>query len=139
MMVESPRIKSAASKKGNILLFSIAYSALLLLMAVILLKVVYNSYAAEKFLCEREQAFWLARGGVEIGKNKLAQNHFWYTDLPHVPANDAEWIKNAAFGEINELGQGKLKLVREKETNRLYSVGMRGRGRVILNMDGKEI
>ena len=122
-------------RKGWALLPVIMTSAMLMVLAVFLSKIVYNSFASVAYSTQREQAFWLAEAGLEAGKVKLHGNPNWYTDLAHLPEDDAEWVKAVAVGETEFLGEGAYKLVREKEKNRLYAAGRRGKAAVVLKVE----
>jgi len=113
-------------KRGSALLSVIVVSAVLLMMAVFLLKIVYNGHATATLLLKREQAFWLARAGLEATKVKLAHDPDWYTDLPHFPDNDEKWIKQEAVGQKEGLGDGWYKIVRETGKAQFYCMGVKG-------------
>jgi len=121
-------------KKGVSLLLLIFMAALFMILAFLLTKVVYNSYASVKAAETREAAFWQAEAGLEKGKAALAGNTNWYTDLPHTPEDDANWLINSAIGEIGQLGRGSYKIVREENQQHLYSIGRKGKGVVVLKL-----
>lgn len=110
----------------------IVFSAVLMVLAVFLVKIVYNGYATAAMLIKREQAHWLAVAGLETAKVRLARNPGWYTDLPHYPESDDRWLKEEAVGEAQNLESGRFKVVREREKRSIYAVGMQGRAVVIL-------
>ncbi|MBN3033037.1 MAG: hypothetical protein JW873_02970 [Candidatus Saganbacteria bacterium] len=122
------------SRPGAALLIAVILAGLLLGLAVIAAKIVYNSCATEDLLDRRERAFWLATAGLEQGKAGLARDPDWYTDLPHAPADDKQWLQLAARGTGGALPGGTFKLVRERGMPRLYCLGSSGRGRVILKL-----
>ncbi|OGC03368.1 hypothetical protein A2276_00405 [candidate division WOR-1 bacterium RIFOXYA12_FULL_43_27] len=68
-----------------------------------------------RHLAENKQAtlaaFYLAEDGIEKIKTELSKNPNWYTDLPHSPPDDINWLK------------GKT-IVREYNKNRAYAVGV---------------
>ena len=107
---------------------------IILVLGVILTKIVYNTYASAHALVEREQAFWLAEAGLEKGKVELKHNPAWYTDLPHYPEDDVSWLKAGAVGQKERLGEGWFKVVREKDKDRFYSVGIKGKAVVVLKL-----
>jgi len=122
------------NKRGSALLLAIMMVSVLLTLAVILSKIVYNGYATSVYLLRREQAFWLAEAGLEAGKVELNRNPGWYTDLPRYPENDTRWIKLEAIGLRQNLGEGSYKLVREKDRDRFYAAGFKGKAVVVLKI-----
>ena len=104
--------------------------SILMLLTVILAKIVYNSLAVEHSFAGRERAFWAAEAGLEKGKSALNLNPGWYTDLPHLPEDDKEWLSGGAVGQ----DEGWFKLVREQGKNTLYSVSCDGKAKVFLKM-----
>ena len=120
---------------GSALLLALIMSAVMLSVAVFLLKMVYNGSATASYLVMREKAFWLAEAGLAAAKVKLVHNPGWYTDLSHYPEDDSCWIKEEAVGFCESLGEGSYKLVREKDKDRVYAVGRRGRMRVVLKFN----
>ncbi len=113
------------------LLISMAFFSILMLLAVILSKMVYNSLAIEHSLALRERAFWAAEAGLQKAAAEIIRNPGWYTDLPHLPEDDKGWLSSGAAGQ----DEGWFKLVREEGKNRLYSIGSSGKARVFLRMD----
>lgn len=122
-------------RSGSALLAVIVVSAVLLILAVFLLKIVYNGHATVSLLLKREQAFWLARAGLEAAKVKLAHDPDWYTDLPHFPEDDEKWIRQEAIGQRGNLGDGWYKIVRERGKANFYSMGVRGEAVYFLKSD----
>jgi len=122
-------------RKGSALLLVIFMISAFVFLGAINARIVYNYYASANAALRREQAFHLAEAGLEKGKVELVHNPNWYTDLPHHPKDDAEWLAAKAVGQETPLGEGFFKIVREKGRQRLYSVGVRGRGTVILKLD----
>lgn len=123
------------NKRGSALLLAIVIAAMFMALAVILTKIVYNGYATVELIKQREKAFWLAEAGLEAGKVRLSHNPGWYTDLPHYPADDDNWLKRSAIGEPGALPAGSFLTVREKDMSRLYSIGTCGQARVILKVE----
>ena len=111
-------------RSGSALLIVIIVTSALLTLAVILTKIVYNSYATEALIGQREQAFWLAEAGLELGKARLAQNPDWYTDLPGA----------ATVGEPGGLPSGSFLIVRVKDQATLCSFGSSGQAKVGLKI-----
>ncbi|MDD4179890.1 MAG: hypothetical protein PHH14_07615 [Candidatus Margulisbacteria bacterium] len=122
-------------KKGSALLLMVMISAVLMVLAVFLLKMIYNCHGSVAELVAREKSFWLAEAGIEDAKFRLKKNPNWYTDLPHYPENDVRWLSGVAFGEQLALGEGTYKIVREKDKFKFYAVGRSGAGMVILSYD----
>ena len=112
------------NKNGSALLIVIVIASALLALAVILVRMVYNDYAGEALVTQREKAFWLAEAGLEAGKTKLAQDPGWYTDLPH----------GQVIGEQGLLPSGPFQLVRLKDQNVLTATGSSGRAKVTLQL-----
>ncbi|MDD5593145.1 MAG: hypothetical protein PHG97_00210 [Candidatus Margulisbacteria bacterium] len=127
------------NRRGVTLVLVIVLSATLMSLAVILSKIVYNSYATAELISQREQAFWLAEAGIEAGKAKLAHNSLWYTDLPHYPEDDGRWLRQAAVGEKGFLPSGSFLTVREKDQPRFYSVGVCRQAKVVLKVEFKPV
>lgn len=121
-------------KNGFALLLAVILSGTLLMLGAFLFRIVYNSWAGSSLLIQREVAFWLAEGGLEKGKANLSQNPDWYTDLPHLPENDLQWLRAGAVGESETLGKGRFKLVREKGMNFLYALATSGQGTAALKL-----
>lgn len=119
-------------KRGSALLLVIFIFSIFLVLTALLVKIVYNNYASASAALTREQAFCLAEAGLEKGKVELAHNPNWYTDLPYYLADNTQWLINYATGQKTTLGQGSFKVVKEKGKNRLYSIGFKGKGVVVL-------
>lgn len=120
------------TRPGSTLLLVIIISSVLMFSAVILLKIVYNTHTAANALGQGQQAFWLAEAGLEKGRGEIKRNLAWYTDLPHYPEDDVEWLKFGAVGQRINLGEGWFKIVCERDKNQLYSIGFKGKAVVIL-------
>lgn len=119
-------------KKGTALLLVIFIITAFLFMAALFAKIVYNGYASANATLVREQAFSLAEAGLEKGKVELTHNPNWFTDFPYHRVDDAEWLTTFAAGSRGSLGEGYYKIVRERGKNRLYAIGYKGKGVVIL-------
>ena len=122
-------------KRGSALLLMVMISAVFMVLAVFLLKIVYNCHSSAAGFVVREKAFWLAEAGLEDGRMRLTKNPNWYTDLPHYPENDVRWLSGVALGEQASLGEGTYKIVREKDKSKFYVVGRSGAGMVLLSYD----
>jgi type II secretory pathway component PulK len=111
-------------RSGSAMLIVIIIASALMTLAVIITKIVYNCYATEALIGQREQAFWLAEAGLELGKARLAQDPNWYTDLPQGPA----------VGERGVLPSGSFLMVRVKDQNILTATGYSGKAKVVLQI-----
>ncbi|MBU0671598.1 MAG: hypothetical protein KJ732_01065 [Candidatus Margulisbacteria bacterium] len=121
-------------KKGAALILTLLIMAVSLTLAALLVKIVYNCYASANAVLVREQAFCLAEAGLEKGKVELVHNLNWYTDLPYYLADNVQWLVKYAVGEESALGNGSFKVVKEKGKNRLYAIGRKGSGVVVLKL-----
>jgi len=121
-----------AGRRGTALLLVIFIIAAFLFMATLFAKIVYNGYASANANLVREQAFSLAEAGLEKGKVELTHNPNWFTDFPYYHVDDIKWLTHFAAGSRGSLGEGYFKIVRERGKNRLYAIGYKGNGVVIL-------
>jgi hypothetical protein len=121
-------------RKGSALLLAILIFAVFLILTALFVKIVYNSNAIANAALVREQAFCLAEAGIEMGKVELARNPNWYTDLPYYVADNVEWLMSHAVGSQTTLEDGLFKIIREKDKNRLYSIGNKGKAIVVLKL-----
>jgi len=71
----------------------------------------------------RLKNFYAAEAGIEWAKSKLSTNPDWFTDPPHSPADDSDWIISSASGHQMTVGGSKVKVIREDQRGRVYSVG----------------
>ena len=122
-------------KKGFGLVTAIILAAILLVLGAAAAKIVYHRLNGAQLLLEREAAFWLAEGGWEQAKIELTHNLNWYSDLPHYPEDDGEWLKRDAIGCKMAIGEGEVKIIREKDKQRVYTVGKSKRGVVVIRYD----
>lgn len=120
------------NRRGSVLLLTVLIGGLMLALGVFLAKIVYNNYATAGFLADREQAYWLARGGLAAARVALVHDPSWYTDLPHYPEDDPDWLKRTSRGATALLGEGNYKLVRVIGSGRYFAVGLKGKAVVIL-------
>ncbi|OGC25655.1 hypothetical protein A2291_04495 [candidate division WOR-1 bacterium RIFOXYB2_FULL_42_35] len=121
-------------KKGSALILTIFMIALFLALGTSLAKIVNNYYRGTNSLLVREQAFYLAEAGLERAKVELVKNPNWYTDPPYYPIDNDNWLVNVALGHKENLGHGSFKIVREKSKGWLYSIGLKGKGVIILKL-----
>jgi len=122
-------------KKGSALLIIVIIIGLLAALSSLFLRIVYNNYATANAVLQRTQAFYLAEAGLEKAKVELAQNPNWYTDLPYYQKDNVAWLINQAVGQKINLGNGSFKVIQEKNKDRLYSIGFRGKGIVVLKIE----
>ncbi len=122
-------------KRGAALLISIFMIGAFLTLAGLFVKIVHNAYAGTTMAFTREQAFYLAEAGLAKGKVELAHNPDWYTDLPYYLSDNTQWLIRYAAGERTDFGEGAYKIVREKGRDRLYSIGQKGQGVVVLKLE----
>lgn len=122
-------------KRGAALLISVFIISAFLTLAGLFVKIVHNSYASTMAAFAREQAFYLAEAGIEKAKVELTHNPSWYTDMPYYLSDNPHWLIRYAIGEETNFGEGAYKIVREKGKHRLYSIGQKGQGVVILKLE----
>jgi len=98
----------------------------------------------EELYIQKEKAFYLAEAGLEDGKSIIATNPNWFTDNPHSPADDSDWLIDEAKGSIKQFGgavpdgrQGSYKIVRESGKNIIYSIGYFRGGKSVLRVKYK--
>jgi len=122
-------------RSGAALLLVITATTSVFIMATLFLKIVYNNHVTANAVLQRTQAFYLAEAGLEKGKVQLTDNQNWYTDLPYYLVDNSNWLINQAAGQKTSLATGFFKLVRESGKSRLYSIGFKGKSRVVLKID----
>ncbi|MEE8637995.1 MAG: hypothetical protein V3T21_03015 [Candidatus Margulisiibacteriota bacterium] len=122
------------NRQGSALLLVIFILATFMVLGAINAKIVYNYYASANAVLQREQAFHLAEAGLEKGKVELTHNPNWYTDLPYYLKDNVDWLVGYAVGQETQFGEGSFKIIREKDKNRLYSIGFKGKGMVVLKL-----
>jgi hypothetical protein len=123
-----------AGRQGSALILVVIIFAVFTVLAAFLVKIVYNNHITVSSLLAREQAFYLAEAGLEKGKLELVHNPSWHTDLPYYLEDSAPWLIGYAVGQKGNLGEGSYKIVREKGKNRLYSIGYKAKGVVVLKL-----
>jgi hypothetical protein len=123
------------SRSGSALLLTIFLTSLCLMLAVLLFKIIYNTAVTGNALLLREKALWLAEGGLEKGKVEWIHNPSWYSDLPHYPEDDPDWLICSSVGQKDYLGDGAFKVVREKGKNIIYSIGCVKKSIVVLKIE----
>jgi Tfp pilus assembly protein PilX len=118
--------------KAQILLISMVLLSALLGAAILLARSALSERIMADLYLQREKAFYIAEAGIEDAKVTISKQSNWFTDNPHFPEDDINWILNTAKGEIRALGNGQYKMVREGGKNIVYSVGMNKKAKVIL-------
>lgn len=122
------------NRLGSALIIIIIIISILGTLSALSVKIVYNySASANAWMC-REQAFWLAEAGLAKASAEIAHNPNWYTDTPYYPEDNVGWLVNYAVGQINPMGDGSFKIIREMGKDRLYSIGQKGSGVVVLKL-----
>jgi len=69
--------------------------------------------------------FYLAESGLEHGKMLAAGDNAWHTDTSPATDNKSRLL-TSSLGETYLFGHGGYKIIREKNKNRIYSVGFIG-------------
>jgi len=129
------------SSKGQALVIVLVVITALLAAGIIFVRIVLSERGMEELYIQKEKAFYLAEAGLEDGKSIIAANPNWFTDNPHSPADDADWLIDVAKGSIKQFGgavpdgrQGSYKTVRESGKNTIYSVGYFKGGRAVVRV-----
>ena len=127
------------NKKGFGLITAIIFIAVSLSTILLISAKVNYSSTKEELLQEWFTSFYLAEGGIEYGKAKLFKNSKWYTDI-NLAKDSANWLKEKAVGEIVEVDKGyKMKIVREKSSDEIYSLGFYKSSCVIISYENGKI
>ena len=108
---------------GQALIIVLLVIAALLASGAIFLKIVFSERSMVSLYIEKEKAFYLAEAGLEDGRSFVAADPNWFTDNPHLPADDPDWLMNKAVGSVRQFGGGSFKIVRESGDNVIYSAG----------------
>ena len=129
------------SSRGQALVIVLVVITALLAAGIIFVRIVISERSMEELYILKEKAFYLAEAGVEEGKSIIAANSNWFTDNPHSPADDADWLIEGAKGSIKQFAgavpdgrQGSYKIVRESGKNTVSSVGYFKGGRSVLRI-----
>jgi hypothetical protein len=120
--------------KGQALIIVLLVIAALLASGAIFLKIVFSERSMVNLYIEKEKAFYLAEAGLEEGRSIVALSPNWFTDNPHLPADDADWLMNKAAGSIRQFGGGSYKIVKESGDNVVYSIGFFRGGRSVVRI-----
>lgn len=121
-------------KKGFALISTLVIITTTLVLGTLLARLAFNYQQSFKALYCQEQAFFVAEAGLEKAKVEVNNNLNWFTDLPHTPIDDINWLVNDANGQLAKLNLGKFKLVREQGQARIYSVGFVKQSIVVLKL-----
>ena len=111
------------NSKGQALVIVLVVISALLAAGVIFVRVILSERSMAELYVQKEKAFYLAEAGLEDGRSIIAANPNWFTDNPHTPADDANWLIDSAKGSVKQFGGGNYKIVRESGKNIIYSVG----------------
>lgn len=102
--------KHFAATRGVSLILVIFMITVLLVLGTALTRIAVGSRHLAENKMATLTAFYLAEDGIAKIKDELLKNPNWYTDLPHTPPDDINWLK------------GKT-IVREYQKNRAYAIG----------------
>ena len=75
----------------------------------------------------QEKVFYLGLSGIEYSKSRLNSDNNWNTDVIKIPENDKKRLLSSAAGETVFFGEGGFKMIREKGSNTVYSIGFTGK------------
>jgi hypothetical protein len=123
-----------ASSKGQALVIVLVVITALLAAGIIFVRIVISERNMEELYIQKEKAFYLAEAGLEDGRSIIAANPNWFTDNPHSPADDTDWLIEKSKGSIKQFGGGSYKIVRESGKNTIYSVGYLKGGRAVVRV-----
>ena len=113
------RVKS----KGQVLVITLILMTVLCLAIAAVTSMVFSGSKSAELFVDKEKAFYIAEAGIEKAKSILANNEYWFTDSPHSPDDDANWVISGANGSVADLGGGSYKMVRSSGSDIVYSVG----------------
>jgi hypothetical protein len=137
----SPSAPLRASSRGQALVIVLVVITALLAAGIFFVRIVISERNMEELYSQKEKAFYLAEAGLEDGKSVIAANPNWFTDNPHMPADDTAWLIDGARGAIKQFGgampdgrQGSYKIIKESGKNIIYSVGHFAGGRSVLRI-----
>lgn len=103
--------KHFAATSGISLILVIFVITVLLVLGTALTRIAVGSRHLAENKMAALTAFYLAEDGIAKIKDELSKNPNWYTNLPHTPPDDINWLK------------GKI-IVREYQKNRAYAIGI---------------
>jgi hypothetical protein len=120
------------NSKGQALIIVLLVISALLISGAIFLKIVFSERSMVNLYIEKEKAFYIAEAGLEEGKAIVFANPTWFTDAPHSPDDDVNWLMEGAAGSVKQFGGGSYKIIRESGNNMIYSVGCYRNGRSVV-------
>ncbi|MFH1709561.1 MAG: hypothetical protein ABH860_00635 [bacterium] len=120
--------------KGQALIIVLLVISALLAAGAMFAKIVISERSMVNLQGLKEKAFYLAEAGLEDGKSVISANPNWFTDNPHTPADDTNWLIDGAAGAIKQFGDGSYKIIRESGKNIIYSVGYYRSGRSVVRV-----
>ena len=112
-------------EKGIVLITILLIVSAALLLGAVLARILISDYGIMSLSISKAEAFYIAEAGIEKGKCEVVANPNFYTDLSG-SGNEILWLLNEAKGENFTLGEGRFKIVKEKDKKVLYSVGYLG-------------
>jgi Tfp pilus assembly protein PilX len=122
------------NSSGAVLLSVLIIASIFLFVGMVFCGYIINERRMVNLFIEKEKAFYLAEAGIEDAKSILVQSPNWFTDAPHLVADDAKWLMDKATGEIRLINGGSYKMVRESNKNIIYSVGTFKHGKSVLRV-----
>jgi hypothetical protein len=122
------------NSKGQALVIVLLIISALMVAGAIFVRIVFSERSMVNLYVQKEKAYYLAEAGLEDGKATIAANPNWFTDNPHTPDDDSNWLMDGAKGAVSQFGGGSYKIVRESGKNIIYAVGYSGSGRSILRV-----
>ena len=108
---------------GQVLLVTLLLMAAVALILTPLVSSMFSERKNLDLFIRKEKAFYIAEAGLENAKSILANSPYWFTDSPHSPADDANWVMAIAKGSVADFGGGSFKMVKSSGSNIIYSVG----------------
>lgn len=120
--------------KGQILLITLLLMVALLAMLSFFINSIFAERKSLELFIQKEKAFYIAEAGLEDAKSIVANNPYWFTDNPHSPADDTNWIMNGARGSVTDFGGGSYKIVKSSGSNIIFSVGSFRNGKAVLRV-----
>lgn len=117
--------KLSRPRKGSSLLIVLAIMSVLLIMALSVSRTAISDARLSRLKLDQTKVFYLAEGGIEHGKSKIAADPYWFTDDMAI-SKDKTLLLSVCAGNKYSLGDGGYKIVRAKNKNELYSIGFLG-------------
>jgi hypothetical protein len=95
--------------RGYALVLAVIAAGVLLSLGVFLVKIVYNGEATVNLLVQREKAYWLAKAGSAVARNRIAENPGWWGE------------------DVGVLGDGRYRVNRAPGAAKYDSTGYQGK------------